>query len=175
MVTNHIPAVFGVNKFLWAKIQEAGLMNSADYSGLTPIIPIQEEAELLNVINAQDGIKTLPYIVYTWYSNGDAKNWWEQEDQVIYIIKSLDQTKLRQLVLLIRKYLKRWDDSARAVNDYVQNPANGLSAEYLAYIYKYIDVQALTGGVPSTAENEPIKATVTVQICYTNDDNDNPL
>lgn len=172
MATN-IPAVFGLNRYLWAKIQEAMILDPANYNGLTPIIPVQEVPEFLQAIDAQDGIKSYPYIVYTWNTNGYEQQWFVPSDQIIYQIHSTDNKKLRELILLITDHFKRFDESARAVNSFIQN--SPLNAEYKSYDYKFISVQQAQGGWHTQDENAPIKATITVKATYSANRDNTPL
>jgi uncharacterized protein RhaS with RHS repeats len=172
-MSDHIPAVYGLNRYLWAKIQEEAILDPASYGGLIPIIPTQEVPQLAQAMDSQDGIRSFPFIVYTWNTNGYDQEWYTASDQIIYVINSNDGKKLRQLVLLISKQFKRFDESARAVNEFVQGST--LSDEYKAYDYKYISVQAGTGGQPGFNENDPISAMVTVRAMYTHTADDEPL
>lgn len=176
MEAKSIPSVFAVNKYLWQQIETEEILDKANYDGLVPIIPIQESAPFVQAMEEQAGIGQFPFIVYSWYSNGiDANSWYKMTDTVVYTIYSTDQTKLRQLVLLMLKHLKRYDESAQAVNRFVSRVNPPLSAEYLAYDYKTIWVAASQSGQPSGLENDPNTATVTVRVTYTNDENGTPL
>lgn len=174
MVHKHIPAVFGVNKYLWHQIESEGILDKANYGDMIPIIPVQEQPGFIQAMEERPGIGQFPYIVYSWYSNGiDSDTWYRQTDTVVYNIYSTDAKKLRELVLLTVDHLKRYDDSAQAVGQYLAGVV-GLNDEYLDYDYKTIWVAATTAGTPSSYENNPNRASVTVRITYTDDANDRP-
>jgi hypothetical protein len=176
MESNSIPAGFGVVRYLGEHIMASDILSTYDYKGLTPIVPIQDEPALLQVIGAQDGISTAPYIVYTWYNNGIDTNYYLTYDTVVFTIKSLDQKAARQLVLLMKNLFRRWDESGQAVNRYVAGKNFGaLDAQYKEYNYKYISLWALTGGLPGTIDMEPVHATVTIRVGFTWDGNSQPL
>lgn len=167
-----IPAIFGVNRYLWKQVKDNLILNESDYDGLTPIVPVQESPEFIQAMESGEGIGQHPFIVYTWYTNGiDSSSWYKQTDNIIYTIYSTDQKKLRQLIMLITSLLKRYDLSAASVNDFTAD----LGGEYASYHYKSIWVAAVDSGNPSGYENEPIAATVTVRVQYTDEDNDLPL
>lgn len=172
-MANDIPAVYGLNRYIWAKIEEAGILDKANYGGLTPIIPTMEVAQFTQAMDAQNGIKSFPYIVYNWNTNGYAQDWFQSSDQIIYLINATDGKKLRELILLILDHFKRYDESAQAVNDFIQGSA--LSDKYKAYHYKSINIQSATGGSYASQENEPITAMITVKATYTTTDGDLPL
>jgi hypothetical protein len=181
MESNHIPAVFGLNRYLWDKLSNGidgadPIMNLSDYGGLNPIIPLQEEPGLLKAIEDQPGIKSAPYITYTWYTNGySADSWYQPTDTVLYTIYSVGQKKLRQIVLLMSHLFKQYDLSAQSVNRFIQDPANNFSDAYKAYNYNFISVAASTGGTHVSMENDSITATMTLRVNYINDENDQPL
>jgi hypothetical protein len=168
-----IPAVFAVNRYLWSRILADGILDPDNYDGLIPLVPIQESAPFIQAMEEQSGIGQFPFIVYSWYANGiGSSDWYKQTDTFIYTIYSTDQAKLNQLVLLLTNHLKRYDDSAAAVNRFkatLENP------EYALYDYKSISIAAINGGSPTGLENAPNAATITVRAQYTHDGNDEPL
>lgn len=173
MATDSVPAVYGLNKFLWDRIESAGILTALDYGGLIPIVPTQETAALRQAIDEQAGVKSAPYIVYSWYNNGFNQDWFRPVDTVVYVINSTDGKKLRELVLLIIDCFKRYDESALAVNEFIFG--SDLSDEYKAYDYKSILLVSANGGQPTALDNEPMEALVTVRVQYTNERDDKPL
>lgn len=190
-MANNIPAVFGLNRFLWNYLGDDGaaVLRSDNYGGLIPIIPNGEAPQFLQMLDEQPGIQSHPYIIYTWYTNGfTADSWYKPTDTVVYTLYALDLSKLNELVMYIVNLFKRFDVSAAEVNRYIQTnyltgydtTTNGpknpvLEAQYKAYNYSYISVAAATGGIGPEIENDPLVATVTVRVGYTNPIVDNPL
>lgn len=176
MANNGVPSAFTVIKYLWAHIENAHILDGYDYKGLVPIIPIQDEPGLLQVIGEQDGVSTAPYIVYTWYNNGVDADWFHTYDTLVFTVKSLDQKATRQLILLMKTLFRRYDESAAAVNDFkLKTDFGTFNADYQKYNYTYVSVWALTGGMPGTMDLEPVHATVTIRVGFTWDGNDEPL
>jgi hypothetical protein len=173
MAYDSVPAVYGLNKYLWAKIKEKGILNEANYGGLIPIIPNQEVAGLRQAIDAAPGIGGNGFIVYSWYTNGYGQNWFEPIDTVIYRIEATNGKELRQLILLTIDAFKRYDDSAVAINDFIQGST--LGDEYKAYNYLSVYTAAAQAGSPNSLEDEPMQATVTVRVQYTNEKDNNVL
>lgn len=178
-MANNIPAVYGLNKYLWHLISQ-DVMDASSYSNLVPIIPNGEAPTFLQMLDELPGVQSRPYIVYTWYTNGyDANSWYKPTDSVLYTVYALDQTKLNEIVMFIVNLFKRFDLSAQAVNTYIQTTPmstdTALDAQYKAYNYSYINVASATGGVAPTLENDPISATVTLRVNYTNTFTDVPL
>lgn len=192
MESKTIPAVFGLNRVLWAQINELGILDKANYGGLIPIIPVQEAPQFIAAMDGQEGIMSWPYIVYNWYTNTiDATSWYKQTDTVTYTIYAIDQKKLRDLVLVVMDMFKRYDDSAQVVNSYIRRAYPPTSPggipdqfvdgpqyggyEYRCYHYNYIYVVSANSSAPQTAENDPAKATITLRVNYTDTRNDQPL
>lgn len=174
-MSENIPAVYGLIKYLWSHIETAGILGD-NYGGLVPIVPDQEVPLLQQAMDVQDGIQSFPYIVYAWNTNGYDYAWYEQVDQVVLLVNSTDNAKLRELLLLVLDHFKRFDESAIAVNRFVQaNDFGTRDAEYKAYDYKTISVQQATGGRPGASEDDPIQAMITIRVCYTNSRDDTPL
>lgn len=178
-MANNIPAVFGVNKFLWNYLGDDGaaVLRANDYQGLIPIIPSGEAPQFLQMLDEQPGIQSHPYIVYTWYTNGfDANSWFRPTDTVVYTIYALDQSKINEIVMYIVNLFKRFDVSAAEVNRFIQtNDFGPMTQLYRDYSYGYISVAAATGGVAPSMENDPITATITLRVNYTNPVVDTPL
>jgi hypothetical protein len=135
----------------------------------------------LQAIGESDGVSTAPYIVYTWYSNGIDSDWYITYDTIVFTVKAAQDTKVaRQLVLLAKTLFRRWDESAQAVNAWVNTPGRAqefgtVFADYEAYNYTHISVWALTGGLPGTMDLEPVHATITIRVGFTWDGNDQPI
>lgn len=168
-MASNVPAVFGVNKFLWDQIKKAGILDESDYGGLIPIVPNQEVAALRQAIDEQPGVGGQPFIVYSWYSNGYGTDWFYPIDTVVYVINSTSGKKLRELLLLMIDVFKMYDESAAAVNKFVFDPANGLNAEYTNYEYKSILLASADAGRPTALDDEPVEALVTIRVQYTNE------
>lgn len=175
-MANSIPAAFGLNRYLWNKITESGIItDTSAYNGLTPIIPIQEQPQFLSAIDAaQAGPASAPYLIYSYYTGPiDPVSWYKTTDFVTYQIYSLDQTKLRQLFMLIVAQFKRWDESAQAVNRFIAG--SNLGQEYKNYDYTHISVAASHAAAPALLENDPLVSSVILRVNYTHPDNDIPL
>lgn len=171
MTTSNIPAVFGLNKYLWAKLTQEGVLTASDYTTpdglvLTPIVPFQEVAQLKQAIDFGAGIGSKPYIVYNHGNNGFDARWFTPVDQILYTIDSVDGKKLREVFMFVNNLFKRYDESAEAVNRWLDS--SDLGPEYKAYEYKSIQVFAATAGHYTTLEGEPLHATITVRVIYTN-------
>lgn len=178
-MADNIAAVHGVIKFLWHKIKEEEILDPANYGGLIPIIAHHETPALLQAMDAEDGIKHFPYIIFSWNTNGYGQDWFNPCDQAVFRIKSHDPVKLRELLLLFTDYLKRFDESADIVDYYIEtgkchddcpaDPVDTIPASFKEYGYQYIEVLAATSGGVVEDENAPVEGMVTIKIEYTHD------
>ena len=127
MVDYNVDASQDVIKFIWGKLQAAGVMTASDYTlaneGITvvPFIPVQEQPELYNQLADK------PYIVYTT-SSVDGTNdtdWWRSRDSIQFMIFCPDVTKIIAIKNVMVDYLRKFDETAQEINK-----TAGLSGKY---------------------------------------------
>ena len=148
--------VHGLNKYLWSRIKTELSWKESDYGGLVPITTPQQQPEF-NSYNK-------PYIVYSYTLQGTGPEWWMKREVAIYTIFSASPADVRQAVNLIDGALGRYEDSANAVNDYIQ--ANG-SADNKQFDYKIITTSQANGPEPSTSEGGRHDGRIVVAMEYT--------
>lgn len=169
MAISSIHPAYAINKFLWAQIETEGIMAKTDYAtpqlpaGIVPIVPVQETPELLQVIESQQGIRSLPYIVFTWSKINTGQAWFIKTHEIAYAIRSADDLKMRKLINLFDELFKDYDMAAHRVNAYVQ--ANGL-ASHKAYHFKTISVSTLGGQMPTESENDVNESLITIRATF---------
>jgi hypothetical protein len=127
MVDYKVDASQDIIKFIWDKLQAAGVMSPSDYllsnEGITvvPFVPVQELPEFYNQLGDK------PYIVYTT-SSVDATNdtdWWRSRDSIQFMIFCPDVNKIISIKNVMVDFLRRFDDSAQLINK-----TSGLSGKY---------------------------------------------
>lgn len=126
MVNYNTDASQDLVKFIWAKLQSAGVMVASDYvleNGPTiiPIVPVQELPEMANQFRDK------PYIVYTISSNDNLADtmWMRQRDSAQFMIFSQDVNNIIAIKNVMLDFLRRYDDSAQLINK-----TSGLSGKY---------------------------------------------
>ena len=149
-------AVHGLNKYIWAKLQEELGWSASNYGGLTPITTPQQQPEF-NSYNA-------PYIVYGYSPQGTGPNWLLKGEIVAYTIFSSSSADIRQAVNVLEAILNRFDESAKDVNTYIKN--NG-STDNKAFDYKSIRMISAKGPEPSISEGGRQDGNVLIGITYT--------
>lgn len=162
-MATEIHAVHAFNRYLWAKIKEAGIMTEADYSGLVPVIPVEETAEFMTVIDAQAGIGSKPYMVYTWSKVPSGQAWFYKTNDFAYAVRSADDVKMRKLLNLFESLNEAYDFSAIKANEWIQ--ANSPAA-HKKYQFKTISINTLGGQMPAEVENGVNESLVTIRAQY---------
>lgn len=112
-------AVNRLRTYLWAIMQEDGILNKDDYIAdgfdqpLVPIIPVQEIPEFNNLV----GDKT--YIVYSFETEEYGDDWWICRDNITFSIISRDYSKSIEIINYLIDVFRRMDESARDINNYL--------------------------------------------------------
>jgi hypothetical protein len=156
--------VHAINRYLWSRIEEEQLLNKANYSGLTPIIPVEETPEFITIIESQPGIQSYPYIVYSWSRINTGQAWFMKSHNIVYSIRSTDDDVIVKLLNLFEREFQSYDTAAIKINEWI---ATYGSAANKRYNFLYTNVQVLGAPVPSQSENGPSEALVTINVNYT--------
>lgn len=163
MAINKVQPVHAVNRYLWSRIKSEGILTESDYEGMVPIVPIKETPDLITIIDAQPGISSLPYIVYTWSRGSNNGEWYLETHELAYSVRSADEEKLGQLIKLFNLEFRDYDRAAMRVNAYIQN--NG-TASQKAFQFKYINVMSLGAAMPADTENGVDEALITISATF---------
>lgn len=166
-MANKYHPVHAINRYLWSRIEEEGILNKADYEGMVPIVPIEETPDLLTVIQGQEGISTRPYIVYTWNKVNTGQMWFMKTHQVAYSVRS--PVDLGSLINLFEHEFEQYDKSAQKVNSYLSTlpDINGILHPLRKWKFQYISVSTLGGGLPAESENGVNEALITITATFT--------
>lgn len=166
---NNVHPAHAINRYLWSRIEANGILSRNDYkgpgmtTGMIPIVPVKETAELITVIESQDGIGSRPYMVYTWNRTNTGQAWFLKSHQIAYSVRSADQVKMGQLLNLFEHEFERYDESAQRVNAYLQTAPPALKR----FGFKWINLSQISGPLPSESENGEDEALVTITAAFT--------
>lgn len=158
-------ATFGVNKYLWAQLQNHLGWNKSNYGGMTPITTPQDQ----KVFQAFEA----PYIVYNFKSNASTKdNYMMRGDQIAYAIYSTKESDVRAAVNLLTYLFDRMDNSAADVNAWMDHEYNTTSDNTLKAIKDKIDFKSTwvldsDASQPSTEEGGRLDGYLVLQTRYT--------
>lgn len=161
-----------LNKFVWSRLESAGLLDKSNYSGLIPIIPTQQ----IPVFNEMGTQK--PFIVYNYIVVGYSVALWSHTEQMTYTVYSDDETQLRRIQNFLVDLLRRFDITAQEVNDFVGAPNDpgdlvnpSHDTDDRQFDFKFVTVIAGQGPEPFTTEKGRQSVGVTVRYNYTRDEN----
>lgn len=169
MAINNVHPVHAINRYLWSRIEAEQILKRDDYKtagmtvGMIPIVPVEETAELITIIESQSGISSRPYVVYTFSRINTGQMWYMKSHQIAYSIRSSDDYKMGQLVNLFEHEFERYDESARRVNTYMQASPAALKK----FSFKHISLQQVSGPLPAESENGENEALVTITATFT--------
>lgn len=164
MTIDKVHPAHPLNKYLWSRIKAEGIMTETSYSGLVPIIPVEETAEFMTVLDAQTGIQKPPYIVYSWSKLNTGQAWFHKAHNVAYSIRSADDDKMGQLLNLFEREFEDYDRAAMRINQYI---ASGTSTTHKRYNFTHVNVQVLGAPLPAGSETGVNEALVTLNVNYT--------
>lgn len=168
MTRYDLNGVHVLNKFIWASLVREGLMTAADYSGLVPIIPTQQQPVFNDMASGK------PFLVYTYMVATVDVDLWANVEQVTYRIFSDDERKLRQITNFIIDLCKRYDWTAAEINSWLDgNTTMPVDADDRRFDFKYVQVVGSTSPEPAAQEGGRQNSSVSVRMAFTHDTNDN--
>jgi hypothetical protein len=155
---------------VWDAIEQEGILSKSDYfldgvtpvGGLIPLIPVEEEPDLMKVIDAQPGVSSRPYIIYTWAKVNTGQAWFLKTHHISFFIRSNDGVKMRQLINLFEKYFQDFDEAARRVNDYIIAGPD----VFKRFHFKWIEARDLGSQGPAESEGGIQEAMVTLRVTF---------
>jgi hypothetical protein len=153
MVNYSLSGVAGIRAYLWDLLQDQ--LSWGEINGVVPIVSPQQQPELTN--------GTAPFIVYNWSM---AQQYAPQIlcEQAAFMVYG-DEGQVNTAVNLIADHLRRWDWSARDVNDYIATLADGDLKKL--FDYKTIYVTAASGPDPAEQEGGRVEGMVMIKYDYT--------
>lgn len=166
MAIDQVFPVHAINKYLWSRVGQAGeaILNSADYEGWIPIVPIKDTPDLYTIIERHDGIQSLPYIVYTWSRANQGGEWYMETHEIAYSIRSGDQKKMGQLIKIFNQEFRDYDRAAQRVNAFVS--VNGTPGQK-QYEFKHINITSLGAAMPADTENGVDESLIIISATFT--------
>lgn len=164
-----VPA-HAINRYLWSRIEANSILSKNNYKVpnstimLTPIVPVEEIPELLQVIDSQPGVASYPFIVYSWSRINNGQAWWLKTHNVAYSIRSTDDDAMATLINLFETEFEDQDIAARRVNEYIATlPAN---SPLRRFRFTTINIHVLGSQMPAGTDTGANEALVTIAVSY---------
>jgi hypothetical protein len=160
--------VHAVNQYLWARIEQEGILSKSNYKNLVPIVPVKEAVDLIIAIDSQPGVTSYPYIVYTWNRLSTGSIWFMKTHQIAYAIRSSDDDKMRQLINLFEQEFQDQDRAAMRLNAYLSTlPSN---SPLKGYQFKYLSLATLGGQLPTDSQAGVEESLITISATFVGQD-----
>ena len=160
---NRLVPAHAINRYLWSRIEAHAILDKVNYSGLTPIVPVEEIPELLQIIDARPGVQSYPFIVYSWSRIDNGQAWWMKTHNIAYSIRSTDDEAMARLINLFEAEFEDQDIAARRVNEYIF----GLPPTTLQrFRFTSIGVRVLGAQMPAGTDTGANEALVTIAASY---------
>lgn len=121
MATYSSIAFSDIRSYLWQELKNAGVLSQNDYwsenldAYLNPIIPSQQMPEFQNILPG------VPYIVYDIETETYYSDYWICQESATMSVIGNNYEKIYEIMELIKDVFRRFDQSAKDVNDFNQN------------------------------------------------------
>lgn len=159
MTVNYkLDATYELRKFLWTKLQAAGIFDPEDYYSdnlqetVVPILPIQQSPEMNQFYSGKK------HIVYDKIGVSYEDLWAICNEQVIFTIYAIDVDEINEIRNYFIDEFRRMDESARDINRWSQ-----ISDKFKFYSI-YISEMSPTG--PSQEMQGMMSADIILEIKY---------
>lgn len=152
-------AVADVRKWLWQELQDASIMSANDYritgiGALVPIVPVQQQAELV------DKIAGKPFISYDFVTEYVQSDMWiincEQIMFTVWCDNFAQSSKIKNLMIDL---FRRQDESARDLN--------GFASQGFAYLN--VTVVSNSATRPERSDNGRLAFEMIIEVKYVRD------
>jgi hypothetical protein len=153
-----LDATYELRKFLWTKLQAAGIFDPEDYYSdnlqetVIPILPIQQSPEMNQFYSGKK------HIVYDKIGVSYEDLWAICNEQVIFTIYAIDVDEINEIRNYFIDEFRRMDESARDINRWSQ-----VSNKFKFYSI-YISEMSPTG--PSQEMQGMMSADIILEVKY---------
>jgi hypothetical protein len=151
-------AAADIRSYIWDSIVEVGLLDPNDYfadgfyENMVPIIPSQQIPEFNNLLPGKT------YMIYDFEIKPVPVQWWMTEEAMTITAISQNYDVLNQMTNLFHDLFRRYDESAKDINDYL-----GGNSEFL---YHHISIDSVMSPEPFNAEGDYQMVSVTFTYNY---------
>lgn len=162
MVDYGYTAGHAIAAYVWNLVKNELGWSESNYGGLVPVVPVQQQPEL----NSASG----PFIVFGSAIDPVSTMWLIDSETVALTIYSQKISDINKVTGLVVDKLKRYDESAQIVNDFIYTLNSGHPAK--AFDFKTIRVVGASGPQPSLqVEGGRHDGNIIIKAQYTKDFN----
>jgi len=159
MTVNYkLDAMYELRKFIWTKLQAAGIFESTDYYSdnieetLIPIFPVQQSPEMSQYFSGKK------HLVYDKIGISYEDLWAICNEQILFTIYSTDVSEINEIRNFFIDEFRRMDESARDINRW------SLVSNKFKFFSIYISEMSPTG--PSEELQGYMSADVILEVKY---------
>lgn len=151
-------AVADIRKYIWQKIQDAGILSSDDYyvdsldTHLVPIVPAQQIPEFDNLLAGRT------YMFYDFETKLIPVQWWMIDEKFTLTILSQNYDVINKINNLIVDLFRRYDESAADLNGFLGDNSN--------FLYRYINLDSAMSPEPFESEGDYQYGVVSISYQY---------
>jgi|SRR6476469_8144678 len=149
-------------QYVWNEVKNELGWKTSDYSGMIPVFPVQQQPEVNSM--------TVPFIVFNSGTNTINRLWLVETANVVFTIYSHKITDINQVTGLIVNRLKRMDESAATVNEFIASLDPVEYAAIKEFEFKTIMITGASGAQPSLQEGGRHDGDVMIQAAYVKND-----
>jgi hypothetical protein len=170
-----INAVHGINRYLYFKGKERSIfLDQGIYGGRTAFAPVKEITSFskMTMSDGRGGLRSVPYIVFTWTTPRIGTDWFIQSEQITYLIYSTELDEIRTITNFIIDSMKQYDRSAINVQTWLEKQppsveVNGQMVNpYEALEIHTISVDSASSPTPIDQAGGRMEAIVTLDVQY---------
>jgi hypothetical protein len=147
-----------IREYIWHNILDLGVLKESNYyadgmpSALVPIIPSQQIPEFNNLLPGRT------YLVYDHELKTVPVQWWMFEETMNLTILSQNYDKIVQISSMLNDLFRRYDDSAKDINNYFQNNNS--------FQFHHTVVDSVLSPEPFSTEGDLQTGVVTISYSY---------
>jgi hypothetical protein len=147
-----------IRSYIWNSIVDAEILDPNDYfadglyENLVPIIPAQQIPEFNNLLPGKT------YLIYDFEVKPVPVQWWMTEEAMTITTVSQNYDLINQISNLMHDLFRRYDESARDINDYYENESD--------FMFHHIAIDSVMSPEPFNAEGDYQMASVTFTYTY---------
>lgn len=143
----------------WLLVNNLG-WNKADYGGLDPIIPFNDEPKLIQYDE--------PYIIYGYTESVDTRIYMLNNGTLTFVIRSKFLSDINRVSKVLIEAFRRWDESARDVNSYMKSTS---TAEFDNILFQSTNIAYVEPGSEEKTEQGRVSGMLTINYTYSDESN----
>lgn len=148
-----ISPVYLLRAYAWALLKANTKMRESDYNGLTPIVPVAEEPDIMEFDK--------PYLVYGYALDSTGGLYARKTGSMSMAVYSANFRELTTILNVLTTAFERQDEAARDVNNFT-----GKTPGFVGIRFGTISVGFVEGGTPEDSEGGRQSGLINIRFEY---------